>query len=93
MSSLTVDSRHDSGESSQSRPPQWRLSHAFVPHGRYIDPELAALEMERLTQDFSYVSEVTVGLHSRHYDGHRLNTPQERTIWNYHRAIDEFLFD
>ena len=46
-----------------------------------------------LTQDFSNMSEVTAGLHSRHYDGHRLNTQQEMTIWNYHRAIDEFLFD
>ena len=48
---------------------------------------------EILTQDFSNMSEVTAGLHSRHYDGHRLNTKQEMTIWNYHRAIDEFLFD
>jgi Rieske 2Fe-2S family protein len=46
-----------------------------------------------LTQDFSNMSEVTAGLHSRHYDGHRLNTLQEMTIWNYHRAMDEFLFD
>jgi glycine betaine catabolism A len=46
-----------------------------------------------LTQDFSNMSEVTIGLHSRHYDGHRLNTQQEMTIWNYHRAMDEFLFD
>jgi len=48
---------------------------------------------EVLTQDFSNMSEVTAGLHSRHYDGHRLNTAQEMTIWNYHRAIDGFLFD
>ena len=48
---------------------------------------------EVLTQDFSNMSEVTAGLHSRHYDGHRLNTKQEMTIWNYHRAIDGFLFD
>jgi phenylpropionate dioxygenase-like ring-hydroxylating dioxygenase large terminal subunit len=46
-----------------------------------------------LEQDFSNMSEVTKGLHSRHYDGHRLNTQQEMTIWNYHRAIDEILFD
>ena len=48
---------------------------------------------EILTQDFSNMSEVTAGLHSRHYDGHRLNTQQEMTIWNYHRAMDGFLFD
>jgi hypothetical protein len=45
-----------------------------------------------LTQDFSNMSEVTAGLHSRGYDGHHLNTAQEMTIWNYHRAIDQYLF-
>ena len=38
------------------------------------------------------MSEVTSGLHSRGFDGHHLNSLQEMTIWNYHRAIDEFLF-
>jgi Rieske 2Fe-2S family protein len=47
---------------------------------------------EILSQDFSNMSEVTAGLHSRHYDGHRLNTQQEMSIWNYHRAMNEFLF-
>lgn len=47
---------------------------------------------EILTQDFSNMSEVTAGLHSAAYDGHHLNTAQEMTIWNYHRAIDRFLF-
>ena len=47
---------------------------------------------EILSQDFSNMSEVTTGLHSRHYDGHHLNTAQEMTIWNYHRAIDRYLF-
>ena len=45
-----------------------------------------------LTQDFSNMSEVTAGLHSRSYDGHHLNVAQEMTIWNYHRAADEYLF-
>lgn len=48
---------------------------------------------EILTQDFTNMSEVTIGLHSRSFDGHRLNLKQEMTIWNYHRAIDEFLFE
>ncbi|HMD46126.1 MAG TPA: aromatic ring-hydroxylating dioxygenase subunit alpha [Acidimicrobiales bacterium] len=48
---------------------------------------------EILSQDFSNMSEVTSGLHSRSFDGHRLNTLQEMTIWNYHRAMDGFLFD
>jgi glycine betaine catabolism A len=47
---------------------------------------------EILGQDFSNMSEVTAGLHSAHYDGHRLNRAQEMTIVNYHRAIDGFLF-
>jgi hypothetical protein len=45
-----------------------------------------------LEQDFSNMSEVTVGLHSRGFDGYHLNRAQEMTIWNYHRAMDEFLF-
>src|ERR1700682_5180389 len=47
---------------------------------------------EILSQDFSNMSEVTSGLHSRAYDGHRLNTAQEMTILNYHQAIDDCLF-
>jgi phenylpropionate dioxygenase-like ring-hydroxylating dioxygenase large terminal subunit len=47
---------------------------------------------EILSQDFSNMSEVTSGLHSLGFDGHHLNTAQEMTIWNYHRAIDEILF-
>lgn len=46
-----------------------------------------------LGQDFSNMSEVTIGLHSAAYDGHRLNTAQEMTIWNYHRAMDDYLFE
>ncbi len=45
-----------------------------------------------LGQDFSNMSEVTQGLHSPAFDGHRLNTAQEMTIWNYHRAMDDYLF-
>jgi glycine betaine catabolism A len=46
-----------------------------------------------LEQDFSNMSEVQAGLHSLSYDGHHLNRAQEMTIVNYHRAIDQFLFD
>jgi len=45
-----------------------------------------------LEQDFNNMPLVTAGLHSRGFDGHRLNRAQEMTIWNYHRAIDEFVF-
>ncbi|MDA8045160.1 MAG: hypothetical protein M0Z30_07990, partial [Actinomycetota bacterium] len=58
---------------------------------RFDDWRQAALG-EILEQDFSNMGEVTAGLHSRGYDGHRLNTAQEMTILNYNRAIDEFLF-
>jgi len=47
---------------------------------------------EVLSQDFANMSEVTRGLHSAAFDGHRLNTTQEMTIVNYHRAIDRLLF-
>ena len=47
---------------------------------------------EILEQDFSNMSEVTVGLHSRRVRRPPPQHRQEMTIWNYHRAIDEFLF-
>jgi Rieske 2Fe-2S family protein len=71
-------------------PPSEGLPTALPQHfENWRDGDVGAI----LTQDFSNMSEVTIGLHSRHYDGHRLNTEQEMTIWNYHRAMDEFLFD
>jgi hypothetical protein len=45
-----------------------------------------------LNQDFGNMGMVTKGLHSREFDGYRLNMQQEMTIHNYHRAIDSFLF-
>jgi Rieske 2Fe-2S family protein len=45
-----------------------------------------------LEQDFANMSEVQIGLHSNGFDGYHLNRAQEMTIWNYHRAIDVFLF-
>ncbi|MGH9091572.1 MAG: aromatic ring-hydroxylating oxygenase subunit alpha, partial [Acidimicrobiales bacterium] len=47
---------------------------------------------EILGQDFANMGEVTAGLRSPGFDGHRLNSAQEMTVWNYHRAIDGFLF-
>src|SRR6185437_5011614 len=48
MSSVTVETLNEAAESSLDVPPQWRLSRHFVPRGRYIDREFAALELERL---------------------------------------------
>ena len=36
--------------------------------------------------------EVTVGMHSPSYDGHRLSEAQEMTIYNHHRVADRFLW-
>jgi Rieske 2Fe-2S family protein len=56
--------------------------------GDWRQAEMGAI----LEQDFANMPRVTAGLHSRGFDGHRLNRAQEMTIWNYHRAIDEFVF-
>jgi hypothetical protein len=80
----------DRGNRQPQFPPSDGLPTALPQHFEdWRDGDVGAI----LTQDFSNMSEVTIGLHSRHYDGHRLNTEQEMTIWNYHRAMDEFLFD
>jgi Rieske 2Fe-2S family protein len=47
---------------------------------------------EVLTQDFQNMAEVTMGLHSRGFDGHRLNTKQEMSVYNHHRVADRYLF-
>lgn len=47
---------------------------------------------EVLTQDFGNLSEVTVGLHSRSFDGLRLNLRQEGSIRHYHGVADGYLF-
>ena len=45
-----------------------------------------------LTQDLENCENVTVGMHSPSFDGHRLSTEQEMTIWNHHRVADRYLF-
>jgi nitrite reductase/ring-hydroxylating ferredoxin subunit len=45
-----------------------------------------------LTQDLANSEDVTVGMHSPSFDGHRLSTAQEMTIFNHHRAADHFLW-
>ena len=47
---------------------------------------------EVLTQDFQNMAEVTMGLHSRGFDGYRLNTKQEMTVYNHHLVADRYLF-
>ncbi|NLD77389.1 MAG: aromatic ring-hydroxylating dioxygenase subunit alpha [Acidimicrobiales bacterium] len=46
-----------------------------------------------LTQDLDNTENITVGMHSPSFDGHRLSTEQEMTIWNHHRVADRYLWD
>ena len=45
-----------------------------------------------LTQDLENSDDVTIGMHSPSYDGHRLSTQQEMTIYNHHRTADHYLW-
>ena len=54
----------------------------------YRDAELG----EVLTQDLDNSENVTIGMHSPSFDGHRLSTKQEMTIYNHHRAADHYLW-
>ncbi|MET7335373.1 aromatic ring-hydroxylating dioxygenase subunit alpha [Nonomuraea sp. NPDC005650] len=47
---------------------------------------------EVFTQDLMNAKEVTVGMHSPSFDGHRLSEEQEMTIYNHHRVADRFLW-
>lgn len=46
-----------------------------------------------LTQDLENTENITVGMHSPSFDGHRLSTEQEMTIYNHHRVADRYLWD
>ncbi|MGC5255633.1 aromatic ring-hydroxylating oxygenase subunit alpha [Gordonia sp. DT218] len=43
-------------------------------------------------QDFMNMTEVTAGMHSPSFDGHRLSEEQEMTIWNHHRVSDRYIW-
>ena len=43
-------------------------------------------------QDMRNTKNVTVGMHSPGYDGHRLSEAQEMTIYNHHRVADRYIF-
>ncbi|ODU06048.1 MAG: hypothetical protein ABS81_05755 [Pseudonocardia sp. SCN 72-86] len=47
---------------------------------------------EVFTQDLRNAWEVTVGMHSPSFDGHRLSEDQEMTIYNHHRVADRYLW-
>ncbi|MBD0735128.1 aromatic ring-hydroxylating dioxygenase subunit alpha [Streptomyces sp. CBMA29] len=48
---------------------------------------------EVFNQDLSNAKEVTVGMHSPSFDGHRLSEDQEMTIYNHHRVADRFIWN
>jgi hypothetical protein len=45
-----------------------------------------------LEQDIGNALDVTIGMHSPSFDGHRLSTQQEMTIYNHHRVADRYLW-
>ncbi|PXW32687.1 SRPBCC family protein [Nocardia sp. 348MFTsu5.1] len=54
----------------------------------YRDADLG----EVFGQDMANAKEVTVGMHSPSFDGHRLSEEQEMTIYNHHRVADRYLW-
>ncbi len=63
----------------------------FAP--QYFDSYRDADLGQVFSQDFANMKEVTVGMHSPSFDGHRLSEEQEMTIWNHHRVADRFIFN
>jgi hypothetical protein len=45
-----------------------------------------------LEQDIGNALDVTIGMHSPSFDGHRLSMGQEMTIYNHHRVADRYLW-
>ena len=43
-------------------------------------------------QDLDNSENVTIGMHSPSFDGHRLSTEQEMAIYNHHRVADRYLW-
>jgi len=71
----------------------------FYPEGKAPKVELEFVERwkegdfgEVLTQDFTNMAAVQLGMHSRGFDGPWLNRKQEMSVHNAHRIADRFLF-
>ncbi|MFE4499123.1 SRPBCC family protein [Rhodococcus sp. NPDC056743] len=62
----------------------------FTPE--YFDDYRDADMGQVFNQDFANMKEVTVGMHSPSFDGHRLSEEQEMTIWNHHRVADRYIW-
>lgn len=66
---------------------RWEVHPEF--HEDYRQGDLGQI----LTQDLDNTENITVGMHSPSFDGHRLSTEQEMTIYNHHRVADRYLWD
>ena len=66
---------------------KWEVEREF--HEDYREGDLGRI----LTQDLDNTENITVGMHSPSFDGHRLSTEQEMTIYNHHRVADRYLWD
>ncbi len=65
---------------------KWEVTPEF--HEDYRQGDLGQI----LTQDLDNTENITVGMHSPSFDGHRLSTEQEMTIYNHHRVADRYLW-
>lgn len=65
---------------------KWEVTPEF--HEDYRDGDLGRI----LTQDLDNTEHITVGMHSPSFDGLRLSTEQEMTIYNHHRVADRYLW-
>lgn len=59
---------------------------------QHFDDYRAADLGDVFMQDMWNAKDVTVGMHSPTYDGHRLSEVQEMTIYNHHRVANRYLF-
>jgi glycine betaine catabolism A len=65
---------------------KWDVQPEFYPDYRTVDVG------QILQQDLANTENVTVGMHSPSFDGHRLSREQEMTVYNHHRVADRYLW-
>ncbi len=69
---------------------EYGLRREFEP--QYFDDFRDADVGEVLTQDLDNCENITIGMHSPSFDGHRLSTKQEMTVYNQHKVADHYLW-
>jgi hypothetical protein len=65
-------------------------THRLIVAAPAVSVDVAAAMCDRLSTLNS--ENVTIGMHSPSFDGHRLSSKQEMTIYNHHRAADHYLW-